>query len=160
RTVDRSVTGLLRRRVERGRRGSDIPVIVFSAPGRAVMACLVTAAALVLPVLVGVSVAFIVGVAQSRDGAPSPSAHTALAAGMVGGLLSAWWGPGGGAVRRGTRGTLRALTRNRIGAWGVLGALALVVVASLMVAGRGGGSQWTPLNVVTNARLAAERQLQ
>ena len=68
RTVDRTATALWRRRHDAGRRSGDVAVAVLAVPWRLVQSVVSTVLALVLPVLVGVSVAFIAG-AGARSGA-------------------------------------------------------------------------------------------
>ena len=109
------------------------------------MAFAATLLAMVLPVLVGISTAFIAGTAQAgRAGAPVPADPGPLALGMTALLLSAWWGPGGGSVRRGTRisaATLARGPRSRIAVWAVLG---LLLLATLLTLHNGAGPDFGP----------------
>jgi serine/threonine protein kinase len=144
RVVDRSSTALSIRRDQRGPRGSDALMLFLGLPWRMVSAGLVTAVGLILPVLIGISVAFIVANAPSgtaiRPGTPGP-----LAAGMLALLLTAWFGPGGGGVRNGANRTVRfAVTgpRAQIVVWSLL---ALILASAVLVARGGNSPDWGPL---------------
>ena len=146
RVVDRSSTALLMRRRVHGPRGSDTAVTVMALPWRVVVSLAVTLLAMILPVLVGISTAFIVGTAQAGTaGPPVPARPGPLAIGMVALLLAAWWGPGGGSVRRGTRVSVATVARgprSRIAVWAVIGLLFLAAVLTL---GNGGDPDFGPL---------------
>ncbi|HET9656876.1 MAG TPA: hypothetical protein VFP72_16095, partial [Kineosporiaceae bacterium] len=140
RTVDRTATALWRRRQDAGHRAGDVAVAVVALPWRLVQAAVSTLFALVLPLLVGASVAFIAS-AGAADGLGmrtgripgTPTSPWALAAGALATLLMAWWGPGGGALRRGGRAMARSALRyswTRLALWALL---ALVVVSALIV---------------------------
>lgn len=146
RTVDRSAQGLHRRRAERGSRPSDATVTGLSVPHRLALALLVTVPALLLPVLMGISAAFITGWALAGE-TPDPGAPPALVVGAATALLTAWWGPGGASLRRGTRLAVRAATPSQ-GAVGIVaGLLALVALAAvLVVAGPDHQPDWSPLS--------------
>jgi hypothetical protein len=110
RTVDRTATGLVQRRMEHGPRPTDGLVAVLALPWRLLMAGLASVVAALLPCLVGVSTAFVMasvlagGTAQLRPGTGPALAAAAVATGAV-----AWWGPGGGSLRRGSRMLVRGL---------------------------------------------------
>jgi hypothetical protein len=131
---------LWRRRQYAGRRAGDVAVAVVTVPWRLAQSIVSTALALVLPVLVGVSVAFIADAGAQRQGsmAPgTPSTPGALAAAGLATLLMAWWGPGSGSLRRGSRAMARSAIRGtgaRITVWVVL---ALVVLSALIVLSKG-----------------------
>jgi serine/threonine protein kinase len=136
RTVDRTATELWRRRQDAGRRAGDIAVAVVALPWRLVQSTVSTALALVLPLLVGVSVAFIASVGGPRQGeiaAGTPSTPGPLAAATAAALLMAWWGPGGGTLRRGSRAMARTSIRTKGGRIAVWVLLALVVLSAAMV---------------------------
>jgi serine/threonine protein kinase len=136
RTVDRTATELWRRRQDAGRRAGDIAVAVVALPWRLVQSTVSTALALVLPLLVGVSVAFIASVGGPRQGeiaAGTPSTPGPLAAATAAALLMAWWGPGGGTLRRGSRAMARTSIRTKGGRITVWVLLALVVLSAVMV---------------------------
>ena len=145
RTVDRSSQGLHRRRTLRGARSSDAAVTTLAVPHRAFLALLVTLPALVLPLLMGVSAAFITGWALP-GGTPDPGAPPALVTGAAVALLTAWWGPGGAALRRGARLSARAVTPSQ-GAVGIAaGLLALVALSAvLVVSSPDHRPDWSPL---------------
>jgi hypothetical protein len=132
RAVDRTVTDIARRRWQRGPRASDGLVAVLALPWRLLLASVASLAAAVLPAVVGIATAFITASAITGGADARPGSGPALAAAAVAAAFVAWWGPGGGAVRRGTRIVLRGLTPTR-GAAGVL--VALLVAGALVTAG-------------------------
>jgi predicted Ser/Thr protein kinase len=139
RAVDRSATSLWRRRQDAGRRSGDVPYVVAALPWHLVQALMSTLLALVLPALVGVSVAFIASAGGQRQGtlvAGTPNHPGALALAAAATLLTAWWGPGGGSLRRGGRAMARTAIRTTVGRAVVWVFLALVVVSALVVIGR------------------------
>lgn len=143
RVVDHANTALLLRRQQFGQRGSDAVMIGLSLPWRALVSVLSSLFLLVLPVLIGISVIFIAAatLAGGTDQA-IPAKPASLAIGMAAILLSVWFGPGGGAVRRGTRLVLRgAITSRRaqLIAWSILG---LFVIAAVMVISRQQSPDW------------------
>ncbi|WP_346008160.1 serine/threonine-protein kinase [Janibacter terrae] len=129
RTVDRSMTGTVRRRHRYGRRRSDGFAAAAASPWHLVTAALTTVVAALLPVAVGGAGLLATALAQtSVDGlgvrldAPLPIAVGSLLA-----LLTGWWGPGGPGLRRGSRSLVRSVT-------GVPAARGLVVAVLLVVA--------------------------
>ena len=145
RTVDRSSQGLHRRRSVRGARSSDAAVTALSVPHRLFLALVVTVPALLLPVLMGVSAAFITGWALPGD-APDPGSPPALVVGAAVALLTAWWGPGGAALRRGARLAVRTVTPGQGSVAIAAGLLALVVLAAVLVVSRPDHvPDWSPL---------------
>ena len=95
--------------------------------------------------LLGVATAFCVGlVLPMSDGSAHPASLTAVGAGAAIALLTAWWGPGGGSLRRGTETTLRVLVpRTQRWTW----ALVLVVLGAGLAwwAVRQGEPSWWPV---------------
>lgn len=136
RTVDRSVARLGLRRAAYGPRGSDPWVTAFATPWRVVESALSTLVWSVVPLLVGGSVLFLGFLAVGQGGQPVKQSPPVQAIAMATLLLAAWWGPGGGALRRGTELSVRWVARRRIGSWVLLGLIALVVLAALLVVGR------------------------
>jgi len=117
---------------------------MLALPWRLLSAGAATVIWLILPILIGTSVAFIAASVTNqaviRPGTPGP-----LAAGMVALLLTAWFGPGGGALRRGTGKTIRFAVpgpRARIITWAIL---ALILISALIVANGGSRPDWGPL---------------
>jgi hypothetical protein len=146
RVIDRSNTALLVRRDQRGRRGSDPVMTVLALPWRLVLAGLTTVLWLILPILIGISVAFIS--ASIVAGAPTkaiPGTPGPLAAGMVALLLTAWWGPGGGPVRRGSQRAVRFVCPSRRAQITVWVVLALVLISAVIVTQSATGPDWGPL---------------
>jgi hypothetical protein len=132
RTAERSVTSLVMRRHHRGgRRRSDVPLAVAASPWHVVMGALGTLGGLLLPLLVGVSAVFSTALASVAltGGSPEPNSAAPLAVGGLLATLVAWWGPGGAALRRGTRSVVRGL------APGARGAQVAVVAGLVVVAG-------------------------
>ncbi len=109
RAVDRTSGLLLRRRYERGPRRGDVALAVVSAPWNLLVAGLWSVPLLVLPLLVSVSTVFLTGLvvdlSTSAVGQTIP-----LALGAAAGALTAWWGPGGSSLRRGSRTVVRAVS--------------------------------------------------
>jgi hypothetical protein len=147
RVIDRSNAALLLRRDERGPRSSDRLVTTVALPWRLLTAAVATLLAMILPCLIGASVAFIV--ASAMAGAPAdaiPGSPGPLALGMVALLLTAWWGPGGGSVRRGAVKGVRFVcpsSRARLVVWAVL---ALILLSALSVLQNSSTPDWGPLN--------------
>jgi hypothetical protein len=147
RVIDRTNTALLIRRDQRGPRGSDGFMTLLALPWRCLTAGAATVVWLILPIMIGISVAFIAASITSgaviRPGTPGP-----LAAGMVALLLTAWFGPGGGGVRRGTEKAVGFTVRGpraRLVTWSLL---ALVLVSALIVARGDSSPDWGPLTGV------------
>jgi hypothetical protein len=130
RTVDRTVTDLARRRWQHGARASDGVVAVLALPWRLLLASLASLLASLLPAVVGIATAFIAASAATGGVDARPGSGPALAAAAVAAALVAWWGPGGGSLRRGTHIAVRGLTPTR----GAALALAGVLLAAAFVA--------------------------
>ncbi len=145
RTVDRSSGALVRRRYESGPRRGDRFVAAASSPWHLVVGALTTVPVLVLPLLVGLSAMFITGfVLQQSNPAPGRSLSLAVAAGAA--VVTAWWGPGGSSLRRGTRSVVRGVSPGRVGAQLLVALLVIVLVAAVVVVLRSGGApDWSPL---------------
>jgi serine/threonine protein kinase len=110
RTVERSTGALARRRYERGPRRSDLVLATVAWPWHLARSVLVGAFAALLPALMGLAAVFCTGLVVTRaDGTPAPWSLPAVAAGALVALVASWWGPGGSALRRGTRTVLRAV---------------------------------------------------
>ena len=145
RTVDRSGSSLARRRHDRGRRRSDVPVAVVTSPWHLAGGLVATALALVLPAMVGVATAFSAGLLVTRaDGSPAPTSLPAVAAGALVALLVAWWGPGGSSLRRGSRVMVRSVVPGNAALVVVLGLLA-VAAGSALFAVNQQVPDWWPL---------------
>ncbi|MBT9254923.1 serine/threonine protein kinase [Phycicoccus sp. MAQZ13P-2] len=147
RTADRSVTSLVMRRHDRGARGTDVAVAVVSSPWHVVVGAVGTLVTLALPLLVGVSAMF--AAALVVGGATSASTRAdgvvpLLAAGVFT-ALTAWWGPGGASLRRGSRSLVRGAT-GRPPVRQVL-VVALLLGGALLTAltASRGGPEWWPL---------------
>ena len=148
RTVDRSGAALGRRRYERGPRRSDPVVAAFTSPWHLACAVLASAAAAVLPAVMGVATAFSASLlVTTASGSPAPGSLPAVAAGALVALLTSWWGPGGAALRRGSRVLVRATVPP--GATLVVVLLLLAVSAgSALYAVQTGHPTWWPLRVL------------
>ena len=133
RTADRSVTSLVMRRHSRGRRRSDVPLAVVASPWHLVVAAVGTLVGLLLPLLIGGSAVFSAALATVAvtGSSPEPNSAAPIAVGALLGLLVAWWGVGGAALRRGTRSIVRGVTP------GPRASQAVVVVALVAAAGLG-----------------------
>jgi serine/threonine protein kinase len=146
RTADRSVTALVMRRHERGARGSDVAVAVASSPWHLVVGVLATAVALALPLLVGVCTMFagalVVTAATGSSAAADGVVPLSVAAVFAG--LTAWWGPGGASLRRGSRSIVRGISPTDAAARILAGVLLAGAVVLLGLAVTGHGPSWWP----------------
>jgi hypothetical protein len=146
RTVNAAHGGVLRRRYEYGPRRGDVWLAALASPWHLVVSVAVTVLAIVLPVLVGASVAFIVAFILEGGGQAYRSG-VALAAGAFAAAVVGWWGPGGTSLRWGSRTLARALTPGRAGQ--VIGGVVLLLVAAgavLTLAQNGWLADWSPLS--------------
>ena len=147
RATDRSVTALVLRRYDFGRRRSDVPFAVVSSPWHLVVGIIATGVGLLLPVAVALAgifaVALLLAGTQGTD--LGPGAPITLAVGGVLGLLMLWWGPGGASLRRGSRSMARRLVPAGLAAQVVSGLLAVFgVVAALVALQHGASLTWDP----------------
>ncbi|MBR7741942.1 serine/threonine protein kinase [Phycicoccus sp. BSK3Z-2] len=147
RTSDRSVTSLVMRRHSHGPRGSDIPMAVASSPWHLVVGAVGTVATAALPVLVGVCAMFAgaLVVGEASGGGTRADGVVPLLAGAVFTALTAWWGPGGASLRRGSRSLVRGATRNPTVRQVVVVALLLLAATLLAVTASRGAPVWAPL---------------
>lgn len=149
RAVDGSLTGLVLRRHEAGRRRSDVPVLVLTSPWHLVSAVLRTLLALVLPLGMGALVALVFsGFVTSTGTMTGVGLDHPLSVGLgslVGAAL-AWWGLGSTSLRRGSRTVVRGLVPD--------GTVTMVVATLCVVGGgalavysylAGGSVSWWPL---------------
>jgi serine/threonine protein kinase len=147
RFADRSVTSLVVRRHERGRRRRDVPLAVVASPWHVVISAVASVIALLLPAIVAVastfSAALVVGAVSSRD--PQPDTSPTLVIGACMGVLMAWWGPGGASLRRGSRSLVRGLVPGKAATKIVVGAVLLLGVGLGVWAWRQHGQpDWWP----------------
>jgi hypothetical protein len=150
RTVDRGSTALMRRRQVRGGRGkADGLVAVAASPVHLITASLISLFCLILPIVVGIVVGSLVaGAAATSQGLGwQPLSAVGFAAAGVSGLFTAWWGPGGSSLRRGSKITLRKAFRPAWLSLLVAALLGVGAVASFTDAAQGGGATWarTPI---------------
>lgn len=147
RATDRSVTALVRRRYDHGRRRSDVSWAICLGPWHVLVGLVATAVSLLLPLAVTLAGIFASALllAGARGGAVRPGDPLTLVVGGALGLLMVWWGPGGASLRRGSRSLARRLVPE--------GTAAVVVAALLVVAGLvaatvalqlGSPLDWTP----------------
>ena len=146
RTADRSVTSLVMRRHDRGTRGSDVAVAVASSPWHLVVGLVGALVTVVLPLFVGACAMF--ATALVLTGVTGANVHAddvlpLVSAGLFAGL-TAWWGPGGASLRRGSRSIIRGVTPGRTARQ--LVATGLLVGAALLLASSvsGDGPSWWP----------------
>ena len=111
RWVDRSMTAMVVRRFDAGRRSTDPLVAAAAAPWQALVAAISTILAAVLPAVVGVAgaVATALGVAVLRSNSPELGRPLPVAVGVLLATALSWWGPGGQALRRGSRSIVRTV---------------------------------------------------
>ncbi|MFQ6171514.1 serine/threonine-protein kinase [Oryzobacter sp. R7] len=147
RTADRSVTSLVLRRHSRGgARGSDVAVAVASSPWHLVVGTVGAAVSLALPLVVGVCAMFAgaVAVAALTGGDVRPDGVLPLAGAGVFAALTAWWGPGGASLRRGSRSLVRGFTPSATAAQVAAGALLVGAALFLVSASVAGEPDWWP----------------
>ncbi|HRA27342.1 serine/threonine-protein kinase [Ornithinibacter sp.] len=146
RTADRSVTSLVMRRHERGARGSDVAVAVASSPWHLVVGTLGALLTAVLPLFVGLcalfATALVLGVATGAD--VSTGQTVPLVAGGVFAGLTAWWGPGGASLRRGSRSIVRGISPGETMRQVVAAVLLVAAAGILAVTVTGDGATWWP----------------
>jgi serine/threonine protein kinase len=147
RAVDRSMTGLVLRRYDRGRRPSDVPWAVVTSPWHLVVGAVATVVAMILPVTVAAagvfSAALLLSGATGRDLDPGTPVTLVVGGGLA--LVMLWWGPGRASLRRGSRSIVRQITSEGLPTQVVnvvltVGGLALAVVAL----SRGVSGTWAP----------------
>lgn len=133
RFADRSVTSLVRRRHESGRRRRDVPLAVIVGPWHLVIAAAATLIALLLPATIAVASAFSAALAVVLWSGvePEPARSLPLVVGGLIGLLMAWWGPGGASLRRGSRSLVRGVAPGSTGSG--------IIVATFLLLGTGLG---------------------
>lgn len=147
RTVDHAVTSLVLRRHEAGRRRSDVPVAVATSPWHLFVAALSTGLAMLLPLAFAVAATVITagGLTEMNIISVDVEHPLPVAVGSLLGMLMAWWGPGGLALRRGSRTMVRTLLPHQ--------AVTQVVATVLLVGGvsllvwtvlDGSGVNWWP----------------
>ncbi|MEO5610638.1 MAG: serine/threonine-protein kinase [Ornithinibacter sp.] len=145
RTADRSVTSLVMRRHERGVRGSDVAVAVATSPWHLVVGIVGAVVSVALPVLVGVCAMFASAlVLTTATGSGRADGVVPLAAAGVFAGLTAWWGPGGASLRRGSRSIVRGMTPGATAAQVVAAALLLGAAVLLAATVASGGPSWAP----------------
>jgi serine/threonine protein kinase len=145
RTVDAASGQLLRRRYERGARRGDRLLAVVSSPWHLLVQVLLAVPVLLLPALVAASAAFIPGLFVAVSELPWGTALV-LATAALGTCLTAWWGPGGGALRRGSRQLARGLAPGRAGSTvAVLLLLGVAATAVVLLVASGWVPEWAPL---------------
>ena len=147
RAVDRSMTGLVLRRYDYGRRSSDLPWAVVTSPWHLALGAVATVLAMILPVAVafaGVfSAALILGGTSGSELDPGTPVTLVVAGALA--LATVWWGPGGASLRRGTRSIVRTLAPDGLPAQVVAATLATGGVVLVIVAlSRGASSTWAP----------------
>ena len=145
---DRSVTSLVLRRFQRGRRRSDVPMALVLSPWHVLTSGASTVVSLLLPAVVAVSATFcaVLGISSLTTPGPGRVAAPALAVGFAAGAVVAWWGPGGASLRRGSRSVVRGLFHPGIVTDGVVGLLvAGALVMAVLALIRQGDVGWWPL---------------
>ncbi|GAB3871680.1 serine/threonine-protein kinase [Terrabacter terrigena] len=147
RATDRSVTALVLRRYDYGRRRSDVPFAVVSSPWHLVVGAVATVVGLLLPAAVALASIYAVALmlAGTQGTELGPGAPVTLAVGAVAGLLVLWWGPGGASLRRGSRSMARRLVPAGIANQVVTLVLAVAgIVVALVALQHGDSLTWAP----------------
>jgi predicted Ser/Thr protein kinase len=147
RAVDRSVTSLVLRRHARGRRRSDLPWAVVASPWHVVASASGALIGALVPALVAVSAVFSAALAMVAltGGEPEPDRAVPVAAGALLAALTAWWGPGGSSLRRGSRSLVRTMAPGLASTRGLVGAALAVAAGLALWSSMGGGvPTWWP----------------
>ncbi len=144
RVADRTITGTMRRRYSYGPRSGDVGVALAALPWRTLAAIPGAALGSLLPAALAVSAAFLAG-AMVSPASPQPGSGPALMVATVVAWFTAWWGPGGGGLRRGTRGLVTGLSRRHRLHVGMVVFLGFLLVAAVLVIGGGAGPDWGAL---------------
>jgi len=133
RFADRSVTSLVVRRHERGRRRRDVPLAVVASPWHLIISAVATVIALLLPATVAIASTFSAALAivAVSGGDPQPGRSLPLVVGGFLGLMMGWWGPGGASLRRGSRSLVRGVAPGKVATD--------ILVATLLLLGAGLG---------------------
>jgi serine/threonine protein kinase len=147
RAVERSMTGLVLRRHDRGRRPSDIPWAVMQSPWHLVLGMVATSVTLILPAAIAAAGVFasalLLAGATGSDVEPGTPVTLVIGAAMA--LLMLWWGAGGAPLRRGSRSIVRAILPagpiSQVTGWVLAGG---GVVLVLMSGSRGANYGWWP----------------
>ncbi len=149
RLADRSVTSLVLKRNDRGRRSSDIPLALLASPVHLVGALVSAVLSALLPLIVAILTTFSVGLVMSLTSGldPDPQGPLPLATAMLVGCVLAWWGAGGTSLRRGTRSLVRGMAPGQAGA--VIATTALLLLAAylgLRTQASGAQPSWWPVS--------------
>ena len=145
RTVAATSGALLRRRYERGARRADTALALASSPWHLLLQALLSIPLLLLPAIFAVLTVLLARYGVGLEG-PTAVGAVPLAGAAVVGALTAWWGPGGASLRRGSRTVARAVTPGTNGA--LVGALLLLSLAGgavVLLLAWGWVPDWTPL---------------
>ena len=148
RLVDRSMTAMVLRRYEGGRRSTDGLMAAVSSPWHLFRAALATLFALLVPLFVGGCAAVTTALALSmRDGdSPALDRGLPLAVGALGMAWVLWWGPGGTSMRRGSRSMVRgAFPSQPMTQIGVGIAVVIALGCAALSVSSGGEIGWWPL---------------
>jgi hypothetical protein len=149
RATDRSVTALVLRRYNYGRRRSDVPYAVVASPLHLMVGAIATVVGLLLPLGAALAGVFATALllAGTRGGGLGPGAPVTLAVGGVLGLVMAWWGPGGASLRRGSRSIARTVVPVGLPMQLVAAALFVFgIVGAVMALNHGAALFWNPLS--------------
>ncbi|GAA2747934.1 hypothetical protein GCM10009868_39390 [Terrabacter aerolatus] len=149
RATDRSVTALVLRRYDFGRRRSDVPFAVVSSPWHLVVGIIATVVGMLLPAAVALAGIFASALllAGTQGTGIGPGTPVTLAVGGALGLLMLWWGPGGASLRRGSRSIARRLVPAGVATQVVAGLLVVLgAVAALLALQNGASVTWNPFS--------------
>ena len=121
------------RRHDFGRRRRDVPLAVVASPWHVISSAVATVIALLLPATVATASTFsaALAIAAMTGSNPQPARSLPLVAGGFLGLMMSWWGPGGAALRRGSRSLVRGIAPGKT--------MTEVVVTTLLLVGAGLG---------------------
>lgn len=149
RAVEASEQALIRRRDDRGRTRIDVLVVSLASPWRLLTGAVRAAVFLIVPLLVGAGITYLSSLFMGAGiGSSNFRVHAApLILGAASAITLAWWGAGGGSLRRGTRTMVRSVAPGTGGAQAFTSLMALATIAAILVAWRSGSGQidWFPL---------------
>jgi serine/threonine protein kinase len=144
RTSDRFSYKMSRKRSGPGHRSGGSVLTAVTLPWQLAVSGINAAASMLLPLLVGASVAFMVGTSIQHQVVSQPSDPVTLMAAAVGMIITAWVGPGHIPLRNGAYGLIAPVCRSSVGHIVALGLLIMVALSVLLTMDTDRQPDWTP----------------
>lgn len=118
RFVDRSVESMHWRRSFNGPKRSNVVKEVFASPWRMITSCVLAVGSMLVPYAVAAGLTFAASQSIHRNGGRLDQyiQNAVIGIAMAIALLIAWWGPGGGSLRRASRRTANVFAPGTFGA--------------------------------------------